>query len=214
MTYVIAVLGLTLFSVNQLYAQDYFLIDDFNNPRKAAGFDTGWEGFTDRVMGGRSDMQVRLVPAEVTADDSGPSSHSSRNGLPKPEDGANTLHMQGKVSLENNGGFIQVRLLFDRNRTPFDASSYTGIALTVKGLGDLYYVHLRTPRTVFPWAYYVQKIPVATSWQTVYLPFDDFESENMIANRLNTGKLVSMGIVAAKQESEADLYVKRVELYR
>jgi hypothetical protein len=129
-------------------------------------------------------------------------------------EGANVLHMTGRVSLENNGGFIQVRLFFDKNRKPFNASRYKGLALTVKGQGDFYYTHLRTSRTVFPWAYYAQKIPVTGSWQTVMLPFDDFESENMVGNRLNPGKLVSMGIVAAKQEVEADLYVKRVELYR
>jgi hypothetical protein len=166
------------------------LLDDFSDERSALG--TSWEGFTDRVMGGVSDMQVRIQT-----------------------DGAGRiLHLSGNVSLENNGGFIQVRLLLNEKKQPFDASSYSGIALRVRGRDKGYYVHLRTTRTVFPWSYYAQEFSVSDEWNTVYLPFDDFKSEFMRSSRLNKAKLTSIGIVAAKRVFFADLYVDSVYLYQ
>ncbi len=166
------------------------LLDDFKGERSALG--TAWEGFTDQVMGGVSEMNVRIE-----------------------SDGAEKiLHLSGNVSLENNGGFVQVRLLFNDKKRSFDASDYSGIALRVRGIDRGYYVHLRTTRTVFPWSYYAQEFPVSDAWNIVYLPFSDFESEYMAASKLNTAKLTSIGIVAAKREFFADLYVDSVYLYK
>ncbi len=93
------------------------LIDDFSSDISALG--TPWEGFTDRVMGGRSDMVVGI----------------------KHEDGHPYLSMTGNVSLANNGGFIQARLLLKGDgRSSFDASRYSGIRLSAKGRGDDYYI--------------------------------------------------------------------------
>lgn len=166
------------------------LLDDFSGEVSTLG--TRWEGFTDQVMGGVSDMTARVEA-----------------------DGTNkVLHLSGNVSLENNGGFIQVRLLLDEKKRPFDAGEYTGIALRVRGKEQGYYIHLRTTRTVFPWSYYGQEFPVRDEWNSVYLPFSDFEAEYLRSSRLNTGKLVSIGIVAAKREFLADLYVDSVFFYK
>lgn len=166
------------------------LIDDFSGELSALG--TVWEGFTDRVMGGVSDIDVRL----------------------EPEEGGTALHMSGRVSLENRGGFIQVRIFLRPDKGPFDAGAYRGIELRVRGRGDGYYMHLRTPRTVFPWAFYGQRIPVREDWSVIRLPFEEFRSENMIASVLNPRRLVTIGIAAAKQEFLADLYVDSVAFYR
>lgn len=99
---------------------DQLLLDDFSGEMSTLG--TRWEGFTDRVMGGVSDMNVR-VESEGTD---------------------NILHLNGNVSLENNGGFIQVRLRLDEKKRHFDASAYTGVALRVRGKDRGHYVHLRT----------------------------------------------------------------------
>ena len=170
--------------------KDQLLLDDFSGQRSSLG--TSWEGFTDQVMGGESEMNARI----------------------ESEGGNNFLHLSGNVSLENNGGFIQVRLRLDEKKRPFDASEYAGVALRVRGKDRGYYVHLRTTRTVFPWSYYAQEIPVSEEWSTVTLPFSDFEAENMRSSALNTGKLVSVAIVAAKKAFFADLNVDAVYLYK
>jgi len=166
------------------------LLDDFGDEVSALG--TRWEGFTDKVMGGVSELQVRRESSEAGA----------------------LLHLSGRVSLENNGGFIQVRLFLHRDRKPFDAGQYRGVELRVRGREDGYYVHLRTTRTVFPWSYYAQQFPVQEQWTLVRLPFEGFAAENMLPGAPNVSRLVSIAIVAAKKEFPADLYVDSVALYR
>lgn len=188
-------LAILLFLPLLAAAQDHkmtntLLIDDFSAEQSALG--TLWEGFSDRVMGGRSDLNARIVQ----------------------EEGASVFNLSGSVSLENNGGFIQVRLFLDPKKRPFDASTYTGIGLRVRGLETGYYIHVRTPRTVFPWSYFTQEIPVSTEWNTVYLPFSGFEAENLRANTVNAGKLNSIAIVAAKRAFTADLFVDSIFLYK
>jgi hypothetical protein len=166
------------------------LLDDFSGELSALG--TRWEGFTDEVMGGVSEMNARI----------------------ENEGSDNFLHLSGNVSLENNGGFIQVRLRLDENKRSFDASQYSGVALRVRGNDRGYYVHLRTTRTVFPWSYYAREFPVSEQWSTVILPFSEFEAEYMRSSRLNTSKLTTVAIVAAKKAFFADLYVDSVYLYK
>lgn len=167
------------------------LLDDFSRGDGQSQIGTRWEGFTDRVMGGRSDMSAGIV---------------------RTEDGP-ALHMTGRVTTENNGGFIQARLpLSPEGR--FDASGYQGVALTVRGRGDHYYIHLRTTRTRMPWAHYAQKLPVTEEWQRVELPFPEFEGEMMLGGRgVDTGRLRSLAVVAAKADFDADIQVREISLY-
>jgi hypothetical protein len=169
---------------------EQLLLDDFSGQLSSLG--TRWEGFTDQVMGGVSEMNARI----------------------ESEGDNDFLHLSGSVSLENNGGFIQVRLRLDEKKRSFDASGYTGVALRVRGKDRGYYVHLRTIRTVFPWSYYAQEFPVSEKWTTVALPFSDFEAENIRSSGLNASKLTTVAIVAAKKTFFADLYVDAVYLYK
>jgi hypothetical protein len=171
-------------------AAEFVLIDDFSAESSTLG--TRWEGFTDQVMGGRSVMSSGVEGSGAEA----------------------YLYLRGRVSLENNGGFIQVRLLMNESKKPFAAGEFTGLALRLRGTGPGYYVHLRTTRTVFPWAFYGQELPVTGKWSTVYLPFSSFRSENMVSSRLDPNRLVSVALVAAKREFAADLEVDWIAWYR
>jgi len=171
-------------------AEELFLIDDFSGELSRLG--TAWEGFTDQVMGGDSRLESGLVPGE--------------KGL--------ALRLSGQVSLKNNGGFIQMRLLLDPRKRPFNASGFTGIILRVRGREQGYAVHLRTPRTVFPWAYFGQPFAVSEQWTTVRLPFAGFRPQNMSGGRLEPGRLLSLAIVAIGREFDAELFVQSVGFYR
>ncbi len=173
-------------------ASDPLLLDDFSSGGAQALIGTRWEAFTDRVMGGRSDMAAGVAPM----------------------DGEYVLRMTGAVSLENNGGFIQVRLpLPDSRRT--EAASFTGVFLEVRGAPGSYYIHLRDNRTRAPWAYYRQRIDVRDDWQTVRLPFDAFESAGMLRSLTpNVDRLQSVAIVAAGEAFDADIMVRSIGLYR
>ena len=80
------------------------------------------------------------------------------------------LRMQGKVSLENNGGFIQVRLMLKSSLRPFDGSEYRGIRVKVRGDGSGYYIFLRTNSMILPWKYFAAPVPVTDEWREVNIP--------------------------------------------
>jgi hypothetical protein len=162
------------------------LIDDFQGPGGRSALGTTWQGLTDRVMGGRSDMEFGYRGTE----------------------GRKTLFMRGKVRLDNSGGFLQVRLpLADDGR--FDASAWAGIRLTLRGAPGPYYVHLRTVDTRQPWAHYRAPLPVGRDWQTVDVPFDTFRGVNL-HEPLDRGSLVSLGIVAYGERFDAELEMSRL----
>lgn len=167
------------------------LLDDFERKDGISTWGTSWEGFTDQVMGGVSDIRVDY-------------------GM---EDEISFLRMRGNVSTKNNGGFIQVRLKLGRDGGTMDASAYDGIRLRVRGAGSGYYVHIRTTRTVFPWSYYAQAFEVTDRWREVELPFEDFKPENVLSKGVNSSRLVSLAVVAAKKDFFADVQVSNLELY-
>lgn len=167
------------------------LLDDFTASDSKLG--TRWEGFTDRVMGGVSDMSV---------------------GVGESGDRP-FLYMTGNVSLRNNGGFIQARLPLGKERErAFDASAYAGFRLVVRGTGNDYYLFLRTTANLFPWAFYMAPIPVTEDWQEVFVPFSAFKKGDFgsLAG-LNLKKLENVAVVAYKKEFAARLELREIGLY-
>lgn len=168
----------------------YLLLDDFMEEIAKTG--TAWEGFTDQVMGGRSEMSILRIP-----DPAGP-----------------YLRMQGDVSLERNGGFIQVRLMLSEEEKYVDASSYQGIRLTVRGEGTGYYVFLRTRGTRVPWKFYKAPVPVAEEWNTVDIPWSAFGSGDYgRMGPLDVTAIKSLALSAYGAEFTARLDVKELGLY-
>lgn len=165
------------------------LIDDFSRSDGISALGTRWEGFTDRVMGGRSDMQLDYRQA-----DSGP-----------------VLHMRGQVRLENRGGFIQARLPLDPRGGAFDASAWKGIGIMVRGQPGAYYIHLRTRQNWMPWQYFRARIAVGEDWQEQLVLFDDFEGVST-RRGLDVTALKSLAVVAYGEAFEADIEVARIEL--
>ena len=164
--------------------------NDFTSEKSAVN--TAWKGFTDQVMGGVSQMTVVRA-----ADSDGP-----------------FIRMQGKVSLENNGGFIQVRLKLTSSGAPYDGRPFKGIRLLVRGEGSGYYIFLRTTYTLLPWKYYAAPIPVTSEWQTVDIPWEAFGSGDYgKMGKLKVNKLKSLALVAYGKEFDAKIDLKEIGLY-
>jgi hypothetical protein len=168
-----------------------FLLDDFSAESGVSAIGTTWRSFTDRVMGGASDGSHQVTTI----------------------DGRRCVHLKGQVSLENQGGFVQVALSLEQNRRPFDASPYKGLRIWVRGNGETYYIHLRTRQTSRPWFYYQASFTAGEKWQEVEIPFSQFVPENFRTD-LDTTRLTRVAIVAAKKAFSADVAVSRIELYR
>lgn len=150
--------------------------------------DTRWRFFTDQVMGGVSSGGV-----DFTA-----------------EEGRTHAALRGRVSTENNGGFIQIRAELPGGAPP----ESTGVRLIVRGNDQRYFVHLRTRGTMLPWQYYQAGFDVGTGWTEIRLPFSDFKrSGRLLSAKLRAEELRSIGIVAYGRDHDAQVDVREVGFY-
>lgn len=166
------------------------IIDDlrFDPPLAVTG--NGWVLISDRVMGG---VSKGTMTRETV-------------------DGREAIRMTGGVSLENNGGFLQVALDLGDAGSEVDASAWTGIRLDVHGNGQTYNLHLRTSDIRRPWESYRQSFRAHPSWSTVDLPFEDF-APHRTERPLNLHRLRRIGVVAIGREFEADIAISDIRFY-
>ena len=166
------------------------VIDDLSRDHPVAAIGTTWQLVTDRVMGGVSNgTKLRDTIA-----------------------GRSAIRMQGDVSLENNGGFIQIALDLAGDSGTVDASAWRGIELDVFGNGETYGLHLRTPDLTRPWQSYRQSFKAESRWQTVQMPFDQFMPYRTDAP-LNIQRLRRLGLVGIGRAFFADLSVSGVRFF-
>ena len=167
------------------------LIDDFANNDLVSNLGTRWRGVSDQVMGGVSEAAVTREIIE----------------------GRPCLHLTGDVRLENNGGFIQAALDLAPAGEIFDASAYTGLRLVVRGNGEQYSVHLRTPENVRPWQSYRAQFTAGPGWKTIDIPFSAFGPHRLDAP-LDITRIRRIGLVAIGRAFAADLAVSELSFYR
>lgn len=167
------------------------LVDDFSSLDLTSALGTKWRGVSDRVMGGVSEAVI------------------SRESI----NDCFYLRLRGDVRLERNGGFIEAVLDLTSARDTFDASEYRGLHLLVRGNGEDYSMHIRTPDCVHPWQSYRAHFTAGPSWEKLYLPFYNFASHRLEVP-LNTGRLKRVGLVAIGRAFSADLMVSHISLYR
>ena len=165
-------------------------IDDLSNPAPLAANGADWQLFTDQVMGGVS--RVTMVRETV----------ASRAAI----------RMRGDVSLENNGGFMQMRVDLHPNGSPFDASGFEGIEIDVCGNGEMYGLHLRTEDVTRPCQSHRQELWAHRIWQTVQLPFSAFEPHR-IDKPLDLRRLRRIGLAAIGRAFPGDLVISRIASY-
>ena len=166
------------------------LIDDFSGPDFVSALGTRWRGVSDQVMGGVS--QETVAYDEI--------------------DGRRCLRLTGAVSLENNGGFIQMTLDLAPDGGVLDGSAFTGLRLVVWGNGEAYGAHLRTPDNVRRWQSYRSGFKAVPEWREVRLPFSGFAPHRVEAP-LDTTRLRRLGLVAIGRAFQADLAVSEVAFY-
>lgn len=158
------------------------IIDDLSREPPIAAIGSNWQLLTDQVMGGVSKgTMVRDVVA-----------------------GRAAIRMRGDVSLENNGGFVQIALDLSPDGGVVDGSDWGGIELDAFGNGEEYAVHLRTDALARPWQSYRQIFTADPQWRTIQLPFDHFVPHRTDI-LLDTHRLRRIGLVAIGRAFSADL---------
>ena len=144
-----------------------------------------WVPFSDQVMGGISEV----------------------NAYELEENGVSFYRLEGNVSTENNGGFIQVRAEVNLRNKNFE-----GIRIKVRGNNNEYYMNLRSPR-MLPWNYYTSKFYASEEWQVIDLPLSSFEYSRDASKSFNSSKMKSIGIVAFGKDFFAQVDIAGVEFY-
>ena len=150
-----------------------------------------WIPFSDQVMGGISEV----------------------NFVEKKENGLSFYHMEGKVSTENNGGFIQFRAEVEIDNAP-----YKGIKIKTRGNGEEYYLFIRTSKTRLPWLYYGSSFIASEEWNWLDIPFSSFKKSDgrfsrFVPEEFDLTTIKSIGIVAYGKDFYADIDVAGLELY-
>ena len=162
------------------------LIDDLSRPFPRAANGQRWDYVADTVMGGVSSGGIaRTRVAGRTAN-----------------------RLTGRVSTENNGGFVQMALDLG-DGSGCDARGWSGLALDVCGNGEAYNLHLRTAAVTRPWQSYRATFTAPREWTTVTIPFATLEPHRLDAP-FDAGTLRRLGLVAIGRPFDADLAVARI----
>ncbi len=147
-----------------------------------------WEFISDQVMGG-----VSLGRFEILK-----------------EKDIKFLRMTGNVSLENNGGFIQVR----KKVYPSIEGNIKAIKLITRGNQSDYFIHIRTKFTILPWQYYQLKFKVSNQWETKILNINDFaRSGSFLPKVINPSYIKSIALVAFGRDHDVELDVAEIIIF-
>lgn len=147
-----------------------------------------WVYLADTVMGGVSEGSANIIDTSE----------------------GKAIKLFGKVSTQNNGGFIQVRV----NMPKGAATEFTGLKLKVKGNGDEYFVHIRNSSSKLPWHYYSQSFIAENEWQEIQLPFSDFSrSSSFIRKKMKIESIKTIGLVAYGKDYDADVSILNMSFY-
>ena len=176
------ILIILILFTKKLYAEK-MLIDNFSNDNQE-----NWEFISDQVMGGVSFGSYEILN----------------------EGNLSFLKLTGFVSLENNGGFIQVR----KKIKILKNINFKGIKINSRGNDKEYFIHIRTKFTLLPWQYYVSTFNATNQWTTIELPFSSFNKSNFYQpSSVSSRDIKTIGIVAIGREFDAEIDLASIELY-
>ena len=144
-----------------------------------------WQFITDKVMGGNSTGNLQFF-----------------------FDNFPFIRMEGTVSTENKGGFIQFRSDIDISK-----DNFSSIEINVRGNPETYYVHIRTHMTIFPWQYYACEFSVNENWKKISLKLNDFKKSNFYQpSEFDSSDIKSIAFVAFGKDFNARLDLKSAYL--
>ncbi len=119
-------------------------------------------------------------------------------------DGTHATRLRGRVSLDNNGGFLQMAA--DIAPPPPGTSA---LLLQLRGNGEQYNIHLRTTDLDRPWQSYRALVVAPADWQQVRLALKQFEPHRTEIP-FDPARIRRIGIVAIGREFVADVSVGSV----
>lgn len=146
-----------------------------------------WRFVADGVMGGLS--SGRLTQEDIA--------------------GRRAARLTGDVSLENNGGFIQMAFNWPEGT---DASRYDGLSLMLCGNGETYDLRLRTTDLNRPWQSYRAPFIATKDWTEQQFRFASF-TPYRTQTPLELSRLRRVGVVAVGRAFNVDVAVAELRLF-
>ncbi len=146
----------------------------------------GWFVVNDGVMGGRSQSTFEL--------------DAEGNGL-----------FQGKVSLENNGGFASVHYRFDRT----EIGEAKNIVLHLKGDGKRY--QARVYANISDYYSYIAYFETSGEWETIEIPlnsmYPSFRGRKLDQANFSGTSLEEVALLIGNKKAESfSLQIDKIEL--
>lgn len=127
--------------------------------------------------------------------------------------GRRAVVLRGDVSLDNNGGFIQIAFDLRPDGTRMDASDHDGIELDVCGNDARYDLRLRTDQLTRPWQSFRAEFQALRDWHTVRIPFDAVVSHKTDA-LFDPTQLRRIGVLAIGRAFHAEVAVAGLRFFR
>ncbi|MDG2259647.1 MAG: CIA30 family protein [Paracoccaceae bacterium] len=121
--------------------------------------------------------------------------------------------LRGGVSLDNNGGFVQIAFDLCDDGSGFDASDWDGIEFESCGNGEHYDIRLRTDQLTRSWQSFRTDFIAVSEWRCHRVAFEAVEAHKTDA-RFDPEHLRRIGILAIGREFQAEVAVANVRLYR
>lgn len=156
-----------------------------HSPNNASIQQITWRSISDQVMGGVSQGQLQ-----------------SSNEI---------VNLQGHVSLENNGGFLQMQTVLPSS---LEMQNYQGISLHIcSEFTTEIQLLIKSSQLWMPWQSYRATIHVSPEWQEFIIPFTQFQPYKT-KTPLNPQRITKFAVLAGGQIMDVNISLKHFGLYQ
>ena len=131
----------------------------------------------------------------------------------EPFQGKIATRLYGQVSMDNDGGFLQMAFNLDKNDGIFNAASWTGLEIDLIGNNEEYDIRLRTDELNRPWQSFRKTFLAPREWIKARVPFADLQSHRTKL-KFKPNRLRRIGILAIGREFKADIAVAAIRFYQ
>lgn len=127
------------------------------------------------------------------------------------QDSGSVVNMQGQVSLDNNGGFVQIQTLLPKS---LDTQNYHGIVIEVFSASPVnLQLLVKSSQLWMPWQSYRAQIEARPEWQTYHIPFSAFQPYKT-QTPLNVKRVTKFAVLAGGKAMSIDVSVRKFGLYQ
>lgn len=156
--------------------------------RAEAAVPSPWIAITDQVMGGLSTGTLR---------------QDERHG-------SACTCLTGRTRLENNGGFVQMKLEIE---PAWNGAEYAGLFIELCGVAHQYNLNVKTSQLQRPWQSFRATLAVAPEWTQFAVPYAALQPHRTDAE-LDPSTIRSVAVIGIGEAFDVDVCVRRFGFYR